>query len=56
MGGIGLALLFSALTALLGMIGIAAAQHGRWVVALPALVLAGWMASMAWAVGKGLRR
>ena len=47
-----LGLLFTLLTVAFALIAVAAAQAGRWPVALAAVVLGAWLGSMA---VKGLR-
>ncbi len=47
-----LGVLFLVLTALFGLIAVAAVDARQWVVALAALALAAWLVSMAW---RGLR-
>ncbi len=53
---LGLPALFALLTALLAGIAWAAAHHGRWIIAIPALGLAAWMGSMAWSAVVRARR
>jgi hypothetical protein len=47
-----LGVLFLVLTALFGLIAVAAVDARQWVVALAAFALAAWLMSMAW---RGLR-
>ena len=47
-GKIGPALLFTALTVMFAVIGIAASSAGRWVIVIAAAALAVWMGSFAW--------
>jgi hypothetical protein len=47
-----LGVLFLVLTALFGLIAVAALDARQWVVALAAFALAAWLMSMAW---RGLR-
>jgi hypothetical protein len=55
-GGFGLAALFSVLTIGLAGIALAAANHGQWVIALAAAVIAAWMGSVAWTNLRKMRR
>jgi cobalamin synthase len=55
-GGFGLATLFMVLTVSLAGIAFAAANHGRWVIAVAAAVIAAWMATVAWAALRRIRR
>jgi hypothetical protein len=55
-GGLGLAALFVVLTIALAGIAFAAANHGRWVIAVAAAVIAAWMGSVAWAAVRRMRR
>jgi hypothetical protein len=47
-----LGLLFAVITLAFALIAVASAEAGRWPIALAALVLGGWMATLA---VKGLR-
>jgi len=55
-GGLGLAALFSVLTVALAGIALAAANHGRWVIAVAAAVIAAWMGSVAWTALRKMHR
>jgi hypothetical protein len=46
---IGPAVLFCVLTVAFAGIAVAGADAGRWVIAVAAAALAGWMGSFAWA-------
>ena len=56
MSGLAQAALFCVLTAGLAGIAISAAAHDRWVIAAAAFAIAAWMASMAWAALRRIRR
>jgi len=47
-GRIGPALLFCFLTLGFAVIAVAAARADKWVIAVAAVALAGWMGSFAW--------
>jgi len=55
-GRFGLPALFSILTAAFTVIAFAGATHGRWVIAIAAVAIAAWMATVAWAALKRSRR
>ena len=56
MSGLAQAALFCILTVGLGGIAFSAAEAGRWIVAAAAAAIAAWMASMAWAALRRIRR
>jgi len=52
-----LAALFAVITLAFAGVAVAAAFAGRWPIAAAAVVLAGWMLSLAWAAARrALRR
>jgi uncharacterized membrane protein YqjE len=53
---LGLPLLFSALTGAFALIAYAGADHGRWVIAIAAAVIALWMGSIAIGALRRVRR
>jgi len=54
--GLAQAALFCVLTAGLGGIAVSAAVADRWVIAVAAFAIAAWMASLAWAALRRIRR
>jgi uncharacterized membrane protein len=50
---VALAVLFSVITVAFAGIAVGSASSGRWIIALAAAVLAGWMGTFAW---QALRR
>jgi succinate-acetate transporter protein len=55
-GKLGMPLLFSFLTVIFAVIGVAAAMHSRWVITVAAVAIGLWMASFAWQALRRMRR
>jgi succinate-acetate transporter protein len=55
-GRLSLPLLFSFLTLVFVVIGVASATHGRWVITVAAVAIGLWMASFAWQALRRMRR
>jgi len=55
-GRFGLPVLFSLLTVALALIAYASADHGQWVIAIPAIAITLWMGSTALASLRRIRR
>ena len=55
-GRLSLPLLFSFLTLIFAVIGVAAALHNRWVITVAAAAIGLWMASFAWQALRRMRR
>ena len=55
-GRFGLPVLFSLLTVALALIAYASADHGQWVIAIPAIAITLWMGSTALASLRRTRR
>jgi hypothetical protein len=49
-------LLFSFLTLIFAVIGVAAAMHSQWVITVAAVAIGLWMGSFAWAALRRMRR
>jgi hypothetical protein len=48
--------LFTFLTFVFGVIAFAGATHGRWVIAIAAAAIGGWMATFTWTALRRMRR
>jgi succinate-acetate transporter protein len=55
-GRLSMPLLFSFLTLIFVVIGVASATHGRWVITVAAVAIGVWMASFAWQALRRMRR
>jgi succinate-acetate transporter protein len=55
-GKLSMPLLFSFLTLIFAVIGVAAALHSRWVITVAAVGIGLWMASFAWQALRRMRR
>jgi succinate-acetate transporter protein len=55
-GKLSMPLLFSFLTLIFAVIGVAAAMHSQWVITVAAVAIGLWMGSFAWAALRRMRR
>jgi hypothetical protein len=55
-GRFGMPVLFSVLTAAFGVIAVAGATHGQWIIAVASGAIGLWMGQFAWAAVRRIRR